>query len=479
MGRVAELLSYCNVSDLQKGVIMKASDFNVNVPQFPDRSVYITDFGAVSGESNLADGSINAAAFNKAIDTVSRLGGGKVVVPAGIWITGPIKLKSNVNLYLEKQATIKFSKNREEYPLTVTNYEGQEAIRAVSPITAQNAENVAITGYGYIDGSGDLWRPVKQFKVTHRQWQEMLKKSPYVLETKEGGVWFPTKSSYEGNEKNIQGTDRETVMAAGDYYDFYRPVMVSLRYCKNVLLEGVTFMNSPAWNIHPFFCEDLTVRHISVSNPYYAQNGDGIDIESCRNVHIHDNVFETGDDAICIKSGKNAQARTFVGPCENLYIHDCLVNEGHGGFVIGSEMSRGVKNILVERCTFIGTDVGIRMKSAMGRGGVVQNIQINDINMVNIKNEAIILTMGYVLNLLNRNEDVKKENEEDVPYFKDITMKRMNCTKAGVAVKIEPIEGRPDTISDIIISDSVFVAEKENKVEGNNINIINTNISIQ
>ncbi len=458
---------------------MKAEDFIINVPEFAERTVRITDFGASSSEWDLEDGSVNAAAINKAIDTVSQLGGGKVVVPAGIWITGPIRLKSNVNLHLDKQATIKFSKNKKEYPLIITNYEGQECIRAVSPITAEKATNVAITGYGYIDGSGDLWRPVKQFKVTDRQWQAMLKKSTYVLPTKEHGVWFPTESAYLGNENNIQGKDKSDLLEAADYYDFYRPVMVSLRYCKNVLLEGVTFMNSPAWNIHPFFCENLTVRHISVSNPYHAQNGDGIDIESCKNVHVHDNVFETGDDAICIKSGKNAEARTFEGPCENLYIHDCLVNEGHGGFVIGSEMSRGVKNILVERCTFIGTDVGIRMKSAMGRGGTVENIHIKDINMVNIKNEAIILTMGYVLNLLNRNEEIKQENEEDVPYFKDITMKRINCTKAGIAITIEPIEGREDTISDITISDSTFVADKENKVQGCNINIVNTKVSCE
>ena len=174
----------------------------------------------------------------------------------------------------------------------------------------------------------------------------------------------------KGNHHNIQGTTEEALAAAAPYYDFYRPVMISLRHCKNVLLQGVTFMNSPAWNIHPYFCENLTVEHIQVRNPYYAQNGDGIDVESCTNVHIHHSVFETGDDAICMKSGKNAIARKIQGPCSNVYIHDCLVNEGHGGFVIGSEMSRGVKDILVENCTFVGTDVGVRMKSALGRGGV-------------------------------------------------------------------------------------------------------------
>ncbi|MFR4338189.1 MAG: glycoside hydrolase family 28 protein [Lachnospira pectinoschiza] len=233
---------------------------------------------------------------------------------------------------------------------------------------------------------------------------------------------MPTKSSLLGNEKNIQSDKDEALEEARDYYDFYRPVMVSLRHCTNVLLSGVTFMNSPAWNIHPFFCENVTIDNIKVRNPYYAQNGDGIDVESCTNVHIHHSVFETGDDAICIKAGKNAIARTIDGPCSNIYIHDCVVNEGHGGFVIGSEMSRGVKDILVENCTFIGTDVGVRIKSALGRGGVVENITIRNIDMVNIKGEAVILTMGYVLNLLNRNETIAMDNEEDVPYFRNIDM---------------------------------------------------------
>ena len=231
-------------------------------------------------------------------------------------------------------------------------------------------------------------------------------------------------------------------------------------------------MNSPAWNIHPIFCKNLTVRDITVSNPYYAQNGDGIDVESCHNVEIYNSTFETGDDAICIKSGKNAEARTFEDPCENLYIHDCIVNEGHGGFVIGSEMSRDVKNILVENCTFAGTDVGIRIKSAMGRGGVVEDITIRNINMIDIKNEAVILTMGYVLNLLDKNETIAQVDESDVPYFKNILIEQIECNGCDTAVKIEPISGRENTISDITIKDSMFAANKENVINGENIVII-------
>ena len=401
---------------------MYREDYKVTVPQFKRLEVLLSDCGAISGKLDIETGRHNAIVINNKVKELSENGGGTIVIPKGIWASAPIRLLSDVSIRIESQGLLKFIKSKEDYPLIITNYEGQPCIRTVSPITAENAVNVAITGMGMVDGSGDEWRPVKKFKVTDKQWEQLLKKSDNVFETKETQIWMPTKSSLLGNEKNIQSDKDEALEEARDYYDFYRPVMVSLRHCTNVLLSGVTFMNSPAWNIHPFFCENVTIDNIKVRNPYYAQNGDGIDVESCTNVHIHHSVFETGDDAICIKAGKNAIARTIDGPCSNIYIHDCVVNEGHGGFVIGSEMSRGVKDILVENCTFIGTDVGVRMKSALGRGGVVENITIRNIDMVNIKGEAVILTMGYVLNLLNRNETIAMDNEEDVPYFRNIDM---------------------------------------------------------
>lgn len=435
---------------------MYREDYKVTVPQFKRLEVLLSDCGAISGKLDIETGRHNAKVINDKVKELSESGGGTIVIPKGIWASAPIRLLSDVSIRIESQGLLKFIKSKEDYPLIITNYEGQPCIRTVSPITAENAVNVAITGMGMVDGSGDEWRPVKKFKVTDKQWEQLLKKSDNVFETKETQIWMPTKSSLLGNEKNIQSDKEEALKEASDYYDFYRPVMVSLRHCTNVLLSGVTFMNSPAWNIHPFFCENVTIDNIKVRNPYYAQNGDGIDVESCTNVHIHHSVFETGDDAICIKAGKNAIARTIDGPCSNIYIHDCVVNEGHGGFVIGSEMSRGVNDILVENCTFIGTDVGIRMKSALGRGGVVENITIRNIDMVNIKGEAVILTMGYVLNLLNRNETIAMDNEEDVPYFRNIDMDGIVCTGCKEFVKIEPLNGRPDTIKDVVINKQKF-----------------------
>lgn len=435
---------------------MYREDYKVTVPQFKRLEVLLSDCRAISGKLDIETGRHNARVINNKVKELSENGGGTIVIPKGIWASAPIRLLSDVSIRIESQGLLKFIKSKEDYPLIITNYEGQPCIRTVSPITAENAVNVAITGMGMVDGSGDEWRPVKKFKVTDKQWEQLLKKSDNVFETKETQIWMPTKSSLLGNEKNIQSDKDEALEEARDYYDFYRPVMVSLRHCTNVLLSGVTFMNSPAWNIHPFFCENVTIDNIKVRNPYYAQNGDGIDVESCTNVHIHHSVFETGDDAICIKAGKNAIARTIDGPCSNIYIHDCVVNEGHGGFVIGSEMSRGVKDILVENCTFIGTDVGVRMKSALGRGGVVENITIRNIDMVNIKGEAVILTMGYVLNLLNRNETIAMDNEEDVPYFRNIDMDGIVCTDCKEFVKIEPLNGRPDTIKDVVINKQKF-----------------------
>lgn len=432
----------------------------VRLPEIPEQRYVITEYGAVrNGKAS------NTKAFAAAIAAASEAGGGTVVIPAGIWLTGPIELKSNIRLYACRGAIVMFDKNPEEYPVFLADYEGQPRIRTVSPIHAREAENIAISGEGIFDGNGQLWRPLKQMKTTEKQWKKCLEDSSYVLKGKEGGIWMPTESSYRGaiqGEPDVISPDADIEAAlkkASECYDYYRPVMVSLVKCDRVLIEGVTLQNSPAWNVHPLFCTNLTIRRASIRNPYWAQNGDGLDLESCSRVHIHEVQFDVGDDGICMKSGKNAVARTIPVPTEDVYIHDCVVYHGHGGFVVGSEMSRGVRRVTVENCTFVGTDVGIRFKSALGRGGVVEDIDIRDIYMTDIVNEAVIFTMGYVLNNSDGTDELNPVETagEDIPEFKNVRMKNINCVGARQAIKIEGLKQQP--IHDLTIEDSFFKAE--------------------
>lgn len=416
-------------------------NFKIEKPSFRNASYSILDYGAKS-ELDFN----NREAIQKAIDTCSQNGGGSVIVPNGYFITGPIQLKSDVNLHLEDNAFLQFTKSKEEYPLIWTDYEGQRRIRAISPISAKNQSNIAITGHGVIDGNGFLWRGIKKFKLTEKEWARCLKLSPYVKETKEGGIWYPTQTVYEGvlkGEPNYD--DPKALEIASQNYDLYRPVLLSLVNCDKILIEDITIQNSPAWNIHPWFCTNFTLKNAKVRNKFSAQNGDGLDLESCQNCEIVGTVFEVGDDGICIKSGKNAEARKTTGPCKNVWIHDCKVFDAHGGFVVGSEMSRGVKNILVEDCTFIGTDIGVRFKSAIGRGGVVKDITIRNISMANILEEACIFTMGYVLRNLetDNTDEMSSTIKEDIPEFKDILLENINCNGAKIAVRINGLKELP------------------------------------
>lgn len=432
-------------------------NFEVKLPEFKDKEYNVLDFGAKSSaEFN------NKDAFQSAIDTCHENGGGYVVIPNGFYLTGPIKLKSNVCLKVLASAYVKFTKSKEEYPLFFTEYEGTRRIRCVSPISAFNQSNIGITGSGVIDGSGDLWRGIKQFKLTNKEWQAKLKLSPYVIDTKEGGIWFPTKTAYEGAlAGDVDYSLSNALEKASEYYDLYRPVLVSLVDCDRVLIEDATIMNSPAWNIHPNRCTNFTLRNATIKNKFSAQNGDGLDLESCQNCEIANTNFEVGDDGICLKSGKNEEARKVKIPTKNVWIHDCKVYDAHGGFVVGSEMSRGVNNVLVENCIFSGTDIGIRFKSSKGRGGVVENITLKNIYMNNIVNEAIIFTMGYVLTTLEKSESdiVDNGNMDDIPEFKNIRIENAICTDSKIGLHVNGLLEKK--INNIEIINSSINCKKE------------------
>ena len=447
--------------------------FNVIRPEFKNVDYNILDFGAKSSyDFN------NRIAIQKTIDECEKNGGGRVIIPNGFFKTGPITLKSNVNLYLESGAYLSFLKSEEEYPLIFTEYEGIKKIRCISPINAKDKENIAITGSGVIDGNGHLWRGIKKFKVTDKMWERLLKESTYVYETKESKIWCPTKTYYDGLYKGEPDYSLPNALEiAQENWDMYRPVMVSLINCDKILIEGVTLMNSPAWNIHPLYCTNFTLKDAKVKNTAYAQNGDGLDLESSKNCEIVNTEFSVGDDGICIKSGKNRVARQKKIPTENVWIHGCKVLDAHGGFVVGSEMSRGVKNILIEDCIFAGTDLGIRFKSAMGRGGVVEDITIKNIQMSRIIGEAMIFTMGYkLISIEDTNEGKVTVNADDVPEFKNIYIENIHCDSSKVVLKIE---GLPEKkIHDIYIKDSFFEGEKEFSLSlCENIKLINTTIN--
>ena len=447
-----------------KSAIYEGVEFEMPMvvePTFADLSVSIVEHGAISDGQTL-----NSQAFADAIAEVAGKGGGRVVVPRGIWLTGPIILKSNINLHLEAGALVIFSKNKDLYPLIETSFEGLNTVRCLSPIYGKDLENIAITGDGVIDGSGDAWRFVKRSKMTDSQWEDLVNSGGIVDES--GKNWFPSESFKKGFEmSDMNVPDQFTTMDEfEEIKDFLRPVMVSLVSCKNVLLDGPVFQNSPAWNIHPLMCENLTVRNIDVRNPWYSQNGDGLDIESCKNTVLYNSRFDVGDDAICVKSGKDKDGRDRGIPNENLIVKNCIVYHGHGGVTVGSEMSGGVKNMHVSGCTFIGTDVGLRFKSTRGRGGVVEGIYISDIDMIDIPTNAISFNLYYgglsVSEMLeqqdgNQGEAEMMEVTEETPQFKDISIK--NVTVKG-ALQAIYLQGLPEmNLENIRLENLVMEAE--------------------
>lgn len=406
-------------------------------PTFPANNVSIADYGGVPDGATL-----NTEAFAKAMQALSQKGGGTLTVPSGIWYTGPIVFQSNINLHLEKGALILFSSNFDLYPLVHTVFEGLDTRRCQSPISGRNLKNIAITGEGSINGSGDAWRPLKKSKVTDSHWQRVIKSGGVV---KDGNYWFPSKGSLKGNDMSDMNVPQGDLSDEEwkSVKDFLRPVMVSFIECENVLLEGVLFENSPSWNIHPLMCKNVIVDNVFVRNPGYSQNGDGLDLESCQNSIIVNSTFDVGDDAICIKSGKDEDGRRRGMPTENVIIDNCKVFQGHGGFVVGSEMSGGVRNISVSNCQFLGTDVGLRFKSRRGRGGVVENIYVNNINMFDIATESFLFDLYYggksASEALEDGDETPVENivyevDETTPVFRNIYVKNLTSRNARRAM---------------------------------------------
>lgn len=384
----------------------------VFIPVFKEEKFDIRKFGAE------ADGIfINTQAINSAISDCNSKGGGHVIIPAGMWITGPIELKSNVDLHLEKGALVIFSEDHKNFPLSQTS---SNSFDVMTPIYGKNLENIAITGEGIFDGNGQSWRPVKKMKLTESQWKELVGSGGVVSE--KGDMWWPSKEAMDGekylaskNRKELTKDDFEKVK------DFLRPYMFYLERCKNIFLDSFTLQNSPKFAMNLKNCNNIIARKLIVNNEWWHQNGDGLDLSACKNVLMYDCLVNAGDDGICMKSSGDFKDQFGM---ENIVIADCNVYHAHGGFVIGSNTDGGIRNISVKNCTFTWTDTGLRFKSGIGRGGKVQNIFVENIYMKEIQEEAITFDMYY-----SDAGAVKMKDDKIIqtksPNFKDIFMKNI------------------------------------------------------
>jgi len=464
---------------------LKPSDFKekfafelpkIYTPHFKKDTFNILRYGAI------ADGmTLNSAAINKTIEECAKQGGGTVLIPRGSFVTGPVIMKSNINLHLAKGALVIFSPDFNQYPLVVSSFEGVDAARCQSPLVAENLENIAITGKGIMNGNGYYWRPVKKDKLTESEWKKHLKEFGGVL-TADKKMWYSSEKALKGSLTNNIGklTDGKTLKDFEEVKDYLRPNMIRIYQCRNILIEGVTFENSPAWTTHLMMSEHITIKNLKVKNPWYGTNTDALDLESCKNALVEDCSFDTGDDGICIKSGRDAEGRKRGMPTQDIIVNNCTVYHSHGGFVVGSEMSGGAKNLFVSNCTFIGSDIGLRFKTTRGRGGVVENVYVNNVNMKDIPAEAILFDMYYmakdpVVLAGEKREPPKvefKPVDETTPQFRNFFFRNITCNGAAKGIFVR---GIPEMhIKNIWIENAVLQANEGIDIqEASNINLKN------
>ena len=416
------------------------------LPAIPANQVSILDCGG-KGDGT----TINTQAFSKAISQLSKKGGGHLNVPAGIYLTGLISLKDNIDLHLEKNAIIVFSEDKNDL-IKTDAATGKKEERASTAITASKRKNISITGEGTIDGNGEWWRPVKRSKVSDVEWKQFQEMGGTLNE--KGDIWYPL---------NLKKTPN--VVDNIDAQEKVRNHLIRFTDCENVLVQGVTLLNSPRFHLIPTRCKNVVIDGITVKCPWNAQNGDAIDISSCKDVLIVNNIVDAGDDGICMKGGAGA-AGVAAGPCENINIQDNTVYHAHGGFVIGSEFSGGMKNIVVRKNRFSGTDTGLRFKSGIGRGGKTENIYVSDIVMTDIKDEAIIFECTYADKKYSVKKDNGKvtvpQNAEFVPEWSDIHISNVVCRGCETAVSAHGLPGY-SCLKGITIDNSTFFYNKKDK----------------
>ncbi len=356
----------------------KQIEQSVRCPEFADREFSITKYGA----SQEASAGKNQQAINKAIAACSKAGGGKVIVPRGEWLTGAIRLQSHVNLVVEEGATLKFAFDTKLYPLVKTSWEGIGCWNYSPCIYAYQATDVAVTGKGTIDGNGsnDTWWP-------------MCGKPGYGYvegQTKEAQNLGSRARLLKLAEDDVPIDERKFGQGQG-----LRPQLINFNECDGILVKDVTLVRSPFWVIHPLLSKNITVDGVTVHND--GPNGDGCDPEACHNVLIQNCVFDTGDDCIAIKSGRNNDGRLWDQPSENIIIRNCEMADGHGGVVIGSEISGGCRNVFAENCYMDSPNLDrvLRIKTNNCRGGVIENINMRNVTVGQCKEAVLKINLDY------------------------------------------------------------------------------------
>ncbi|NLS98324.1 MAG: glycoside hydrolase family 28 protein [Planctomycetaceae bacterium] len=399
-------------------------NFKPALPEIADREVRLT---------GLSD-EINTSVFATAIERLHKEGGGRLVVPPGIWITGPIHLKSGIELHLEEGAELRFSTRYADYLPVV--YQQRAGVRCYnySPfIYARSCEDVAVTGKGVLNGQGQAWWPWKKKQPGMMRLMEMCRDRTPL-------------------EERVFGKEEDGV----------RPDFIQFIDCRRVLLEGITAKDGPSWNIHPVWCEDLTIRGVSVVA--HGPNSDGIDPDGCRRVLVEDCFLDTGDDAICLKSGRDQEGWDAARPCEDILICNCRALAGYGLIVIGSEMSAGVRNVYAHDLTGIGTDRGIRIKTRRGRGGIVENIRIENLRLEKTRAEAIIINMRDGDRTLGEGVLSQQPKTDATPTFRNITIRNVTCHGAAkYSVRVIGIPENP--ITGLVLEDLRIEATKPASIQ--------------
>jgi len=401
---------------------------------FPDRSVSITDFGAVPGDSL----QLATEAIANAILAMNQAGGGTVIVPDGTFWTGPVTLKSNVNLFLADAAVLKFTTEVKQYfPAVPSRWEGIDCNNTHPLIYAYGETNIAITGKGTIDGcaANDNWWGRGRIK----------ERRPWPLHPED-----PKSEMMEGSRVRLLAWGESgTPMYERTFteVDGLRPQTIHFNRCTTVLIEGVTLLNSPFWVIHPLMCNDLTVRGVTVNNN--GPNGDGCDPESCRNVLIEGCTFNTGDDCIAIKSGRNEDGRKWGIPSENIIVRNCTMANGHGGVVIGSEISGGYKNLWVENCRMDSPNLDrvIRIKTSTARGGVIEGIHVRNVEVGQCREAVLRINLRYEQNEIAR--------RGFIPEVRDVTLENVTCKKSTYGIRLDGLD-EETRINDITLRNCHF-----------------------